>query len=276
MFVIFTFIGILTFIFIKFPSSDMWGGFLSYVFLIFLLGPLGITCCYCLYFEDIKNFENKIKKTVMPIVCECFPNLKWANYDYFRIYDEKYYIFVYRHIYLAFRTFFKQLFALHDCDEYFIGEYNSIQFSIIEDPKRCIYICINNMNKKFKGTTVMKPHSKIFRFLVLPRLHKTVLEDVKFEKKFFVYTDDDVEARYLITPSFMERLNNIKVAFKTKKVFATFCQDKFFIELYTNKDLFSIGSKSFNDKRQFYIMFEEILSIYKLIDYFKLDQNIGL
>lgn len=248
-----------------------------YVFLFIITGPGGIAVSYSIYFEYKKKFENKIKNTIMPIVCECFSKLKWANYR-FKTYYEKYYIFVYRFIYRFFQYSSKELFALHGADEYFIGEYNSVQFSIIEEPKRCIYICINNMNKNFKGTTVMKPHSKISKLLVLPRLHKTVLEDVEFEKKFEVYTDDDVEARYLITPSFMERLNNIKVAFKTKKVFAVFCQDKLFIELYTNKDLFSICtlSEPLNDKKQFYTMFEEILSIYKLIDYFKLDQKIGL
>ena len=110
------------------------------------------------------------------------------------------------------------------------------------------------------------------------KLKRTKLEDVEFEKRFNVFTDDEVEARYLITPSFMERLNEMKVAFKANTVSCAFYEKSLLIALSTGKDLFSIGSlfKRIDDPKQFFTMFEEILSIIKLIDHFKLNQKIGL
>ena len=106
----------------------------------------------------------------------------------------------------------------------------------------------------------------------------TVLEDVEFEKKFDVFTDDEVEARYLITPTLMTRLNDMKVAFKANKVSAAFFNNRFIIGLHTGKDLFSICSliRPVYDEKQIFQMFEEMISIIKLVEYFKLDQRIGL
>ena len=101
------------------------------------------------------------------------------------------------------------------------------------------------------------------------------------EKAYTIYlqgSDDEVEARYLITPSFMERLNEMQVAFTADKVSCAFYKKYLFIALHTSKDLFSICSlfKKIDDPKQFFTMFEEILSIIKLIDHFKLNQKIGL
>jgi hypothetical protein len=37
-------------------------------------------------------------------------------------------------------------------------------------------------------------------------LEKVKLESIDFENRFIVYSNDQVEARYILTPSFMERL----------------------------------------------------------------------
>lgn len=133
------------------------------------------------------------------------------------------------------------------------------------------------MNKNFKGNTVIYSDSLLHKS-PSPNLHRTVLEDIKFESKFDVFTDDDVEARYIITPSLMERLNKMKVAFDSLKISASFYKSKFLIGLFTPKDIFSIGTLNKNvcDKAQYMVMFEEILSIMKLIDHFKLNQKTGL
>ena len=41
------------------------------------------------------------------------------------------------------------------------------------------------------------------------KLQDVKLEDISFDKRFNVYTKDQVEARYLTTPTFMERLKNL-------------------------------------------------------------------
>ena len=64
------------------------------------------------------------------------------------------------------------------------------------------------MNKTFKGTTIIKrDRGKVANFFrsKMSGLESVKLEDPKFEKLFDVYGNDQIEARYLLTPSFMER-----------------------------------------------------------------------
>ena len=109
-------------------------------------------------------------------------------------------------------------------------------------------------------------------------LNKVTLEDPEFNKRFDVYSSDQIEARYLITPSFMERLNNLTTAFGTKKVKCSFFDDKFMIAISTKKDLFEIGkiNKPLTDPENLETFYNELNSIYQMIDYFKLDERIGL
>ena len=242
----------------------------------------------------------------MPVVCGCFPDLKWVEvtremWSETNIYKES-------GLFPDFNDF-----SYDDC---FTGKHDGVGFDIREfmanketgvgkDKKtKQIFkgvIVTLDMNKNFKGNTILRPHGltsnitservsvsttfelgnqaqserTVYRS---SHLKKTTLEDVEFNRKFDVYTDDEIEARYLLTTSFMERLNTMEVTFKANKISASFYQNKFFIALHTNKDLFALGSlkKDVCDREQFFTMFEEILSIIKLIDHFKLNQKIGL
>ena len=76
----------------------------------------------------------------------------------------------------------------------------------------------------------------------------------------------------------MEKLNNVKMSFHSDKISFSFYENLLLVGIHTKKDLFSLGSlvRPVNDEKQFFQMFEEILSIIQLIDHFKLDQKIGL
>ena len=240
----------------------------------------GAVLMYCfaggIWYSVKKGFENKIKDKIMSEVCKCFGNLEW----------EKCLLYNERKIFSCSNLI--PDFSSSIFDDYFRGSYKDVGFEIIEAKcsvgsgknRRTVFdgvIVRLDMNKNFKGNTVIRPDS-MFHTSPSSNLRHTTLEDVVFEKKFDVYTDDEVEARYLITPSFMERLNNMKVAFAAEQVSCAFYEKNLFVALHTSQDLFSLCSllKPVNDGRQFFQMFEEILSIIKLIDYFKLSQNIGL
>lgn len=109
-------------------------------------------------------------------------------------------------------------------------------------------------------------------------LDEVKLEDPKFAKRFNVYSSDQVEARYLVTPSFMERFQNLNTAFGAKKAKCSFYDDKIMFAISTNKNLFEVGSiwRSLEDPKTLNQLFDELYSIYRMIDYFKLDQKIGL
>lgn len=117
-----------------------------------------------------------------------------------------------------------------------------------------------------------------YAFRKKSKAKNTNLEDVSFEKKFNIKTTDEIECRYLVTTAFMERLKNIQTAFGTQKVKCSFCNGSVTLAIYTNKNIFEIGNlfTPLTDTRHMDSFFNELTSILILIDYFKLDQNIGL
>ena len=222
-----------------------------------------------------RNFESKIKEKIMPIVCSCFDNLTWSEFlcDDGSIIKDSGVV---------------PNFTGEDYDDIFTGSHRDVRIKIIESEfeigsgknRRTVFkgaIVRLDMNKNFSSHTVIAPDS-IFHSAPVNGLRHTILEDTNFEKKYDVYTNDEVDARYLITPSFMERLKAIQTAFKADKFRCAFYKDYLFIALSCDKDLFSLCSliKPVDDSQQYFQMFEEILSIIKLIDHFKLDQKIGL
>lgn len=104
------------------------------------------------------------------------------------------------------------------------------------------------------------------------------LEDTVFDKKYRAYSSDEVEGRYLITTAFMERFKNIQTVFGTKLVKCSFFNEYLMFSILSLKNHFEIGNLfiSLDNPKQFERLFNEIISIYLLIDYFKLDEKTGL
>lgn len=105
------------------------------------------------------------------------------------------------------------------------------------------------------------------------------LEDPEFNKKYNAYSQDQIEGRYLITTSFIERFKNLHTAFGTTKAKCAFVRDKIMFALSTNKNLFELSEGIFcslKNPKQTKVFYDEISAIYDIIDYFKLDTKIGL
>lgn len=74
-----------------------------------------------------------------------------------------------------------------------------------------------DFNKNFKGTTMVRPKDFSAAFgawisTALPILASeevVKLENPNFDKTFVTYSDDQVEARYILTPSMMERISEL-------------------------------------------------------------------
>lgn len=109
-------------------------------------------------------------------------------------------------------------------------------------------------------------------------LNEIKLEDPKFNKKYKAYSSDEVEGRYLITPAFMERFNNVKTSFGVQNIKCSFYGDSLMFAITTNKNVFEVGSLfvPVNSPRQMEKFFNELVSILLLVDYFKLEQKTGL
>ena len=152
---------------------------------------------------------------------------------------------------------------------------------------------INLFNSSIKGLTVtfkfpknFKGHTFIIEKAVTSaKLHlkdidkyQTVnLESPEFNEKFKVYSNDQIEARYLLTTAFMQRFEEIKMAFNAKYIRAEFKNGELILLMGVDKDLFKMGSLFEESSYQTFLqIFEEIYSVLYLTTYFKMDENIGL
>ena len=95
---------------------------------------------------------------------------------------------------------------------------------------------------------------------------------------YFVDANDQIEARYILTTSFMERFKNIKNSFSASQMEASIQDSKILIAIHTTKDLFKLGdlNRPVNDTKQFTELLNEFVSILAIVDELKLNQNIGL
>ncbi|MBR1460493.1 DUF3137 domain-containing protein, partial [bacterium] len=110
------------------------------------------------------------------------------------------------------------------------------------------------------------------------KFKKVILEDVVFDKDYSVKSKDQVEARYLITPSFMERFKKLGKAYKSKQIKCALFEEHLMFAISTPKDLFEVGSiyHPLSDTRQIEVFYNEISAIFDIIDEFKLNEKIGL
>lgn len=115
-------------------------------------------------------------------------------------------------------------------------------------------------------------------FYQMKKMQKVKLEDVSFDKQFSVYTKDQVEARYLLTPTFMERLKHLETSFGTRGIKCSFFDDCIMFAISSKKDLFELGSlyKSLKSKKSVEEFYNEIQSVQNMIDYLKLNEKTGL
>ncbi len=105
-----------------------------------------------------------------------------------------------------------------------------------------------DFHKQFHGLTKVFRDTGLFNKLVEigqkfsnRHIEKVGLEDPVFEKAFEVFSNDQVEARYLLTPDFMQRLLDLEAAFDGKKIRCAFSGGKLFICM-EGGNLFEPGS----------------------------------
>ena len=106
---------------------------------------------------------------------------------------------------------------------------------------------VAEFNKNFSGTTVVLPDlaektfgflGKIFQSWNLTRKGQLIkLEDPEFEKLFVVYGDDQITARYILTPGLMQRLVEFRNRFNNT-VYLSFKDSKVYVAVSINRNLF--------------------------------------
>lgn len=133
-----------------------------------------------------------------------------------------------------------------------------------------------DIDKKLTSQTIIKKdQGSVFNKLdgAFSSLQRVELEDPRFEKIFEVYSSDQVESRYVLTPSFMERLMSLSTSFGGDSIQCSFSNDRFCFMIPIRKNLFEPGSvfepqDFLKDAKS---LFSEMNQIFSIIDVLRLE-----
>lgn len=181
----------------------------------------------------------------------------------------------------------------HLGDDYFCGCFQDVGMIISEEKLLFIehrekttsvqnifsgILILLEMNKNFSGQTVVLKDKGIFNaFNQMKGLQKVALEDSLFEKEFEVYSNDQLEARYLLTTAFMERMLKVRQAYKSNKIQFSFFDNKLLIAIDAKKNMFESTSlfRKTTDRKLIDETFEQFISVMAIIELLKLDRHTG-
>lgn len=110
------------------------------------------------------------------------------------------------------------------------------------------------------------------------KYQKVNVEDMNFQKRFYIQSKDQVEARYLVTPAFMARFQDLMNIFGVTEAKCSFYNNKIMVAFSTNRNMFEFTElfRPFSDTRMVSRLYNQIVMIYKVIDFLKLDRKTGI
>ena len=224
-----------------------------------------------------KSYQDEIKRTLFPKLLKVFD--KNITYKFCTIE---------RKLFNASELFKKEVTST-SFDDYFGGVYNEVEFCVAEADLANV---VTRKNRKpettelFKGVAMrFKMNKKINSRVIIcskslfsrtPKGYEKVeLEYEKFNKKFNVWVkknEDDcseqIEARYLLNVSFLERFMQLKTSFKVGQMSCSIYGDTILVLLNTGKDVFEMNHLlgRIDDIGQYSRLFDEFASVLSFID----------
>ena len=143
---------------------------------------------------------------------------------------------------------------------------------------------VSEFNKNFQGKTVVLPDTaqNLFGDLIggwlqsnnIGRGELVKLDDIEFEKEFVVYSTDQIEARYILSHSLMQRLLTFKQKSK-HPLYVSFVGESIHMAIYYNKDLFE--ASVFHSLLNYKIAMEYVTTLHlaiSIVDELKLNQKL--
>lgn len=143
------------------------------------------------------------------------------------------------------------------------------------------FVVLLSANKNFKSKTIVKCDlGKIGNHFISKNkyLKKVELEDIQFEKEFEVYSGNQIEARYLITTSFMRRCLDLAQFFGSEKFEISFFKNQVLIAVKNKINLFEPRSifQEMDLVKESKNLMEQLEIIFSTIEILKFNQKIGL
>lgn len=139
---------------------------------------------------------------------------------------------------------------------------------------------ILDAHKRFKGKTLVCTDYGWMNWATGKggAFERVRLEDPVFEKQFEVFGTDQVEARYLLTTSFMERLLKLTALFKARGLQCSFYNSRLLLMIPSSKDYFA--ASGIHTPATFIpeinVVLEEMRAFFDIIETLKLDEKTGV
>lgn len=259
-------------------------------------------------YSPVFKYKSQVKNQILPIICSFFGNLTYFEHGTQpKTEVEKAGIF--------------PKYSGMQSEDLIRGTYEGVALEMQElkltrgsgKNKKNVFkgvIFIAEFNKKFAGRTyIKKDMGKFSNWLesLTNDLEKVELEDPEFEEMFEVFSTNQIEARFILTTSFMERikrLSELKVnsgdsrstsaseqfaeiianqGFSSyiKKIYGVRCsfvENKMYISINMSYNLFEASSinKTLLDIEDIHIFLAQMNSFFEIIKILKLNEKITL
>lgn len=249
-----------------------------WLFLIFLIS------IFCLVFKDtiilrrFKKLSNSLKTFFLPKILEYFGN----NFKYFLEVDTE--------IIKKIKSFsILPSYKYSQFEDLIVGNFNQTSLVIvdalleteIDNEKTTVFngICmLVEMNKSFNQKTIVKrDRLKVVAFPSYKGYERVTLEDPTFENKFNVYSSDQIEARYLLSPNFIQKFLDLAELF-SNQIECSFFENKLLITIDKKADSFEFNSifKKTDYYQDCLSVMKQINSLLEIIEILKLDEKTKL
>lgn len=242
-------------------------------------GQYGLILCILVLFVCFPMFcyYKKTKESILPLIINFF-----GNFEY--IYNPS----LSEDVMTQSRIMKK--YDRVDCDDGFSGQYDGVLVSIMEYTGKKSYVQQREntaeirykkqahgiifkaqMNKTFTGQTIVVKDKGILNSITRYKgMERVGLESPEFEKLYEVYSDNQIEARYILTTVMLDCMQKLATIFP--KTEYSFFNNAVIINILIKRNLFECSSffrSIINPKRiekiyqQFYYLFEiiEILQL---------------
>lgn len=244
---------------------------------------LGLSCLVVMAFVGpIYAYKKKVKPKIMPDFAAFFGSF---SYEYEKKIED---------VYLVLSDLFAE-YNENIGDDYFTGSYENVKITVAEEKLRFVKndfrgnkinkkvftgVCVLlEMNKSFTGrTVVLQDRGMLNPFYKVKGLQNVKLEDSLFEKYFEVYADNQIEARYLLTTGFMERIIKLRDLYEGKSIQFCFQNNTLLLAIPTKQNMFEANSffRSNINKPKIDRVFEQFYTIFSIVKLLKLNQHIGM